>query len=276
MGTKVSIQGYEGSFHQVAAQQFFGKDTEVIPCATFKEVIKIASNKKDSDGGVMAIENSIAGSILANYNLLQKSNLKIIGEIYLQIKQNLLVNPGVKLEDIREVHSHTMALQQCYDFLDKYKWKLVETEDTALSAKHIHQHKNKHIAAIASKLAAELYQLDVIAPGIQTMKNNYTRFLMLQRQDIAQPVNDANKASVNFHTDHSRGSLAKVLTKIADGGINLSKLQSFPIPGSDFKYSFHADMEFETIGQFENVIEQIKPITAEIKVYGTYRRGEWK
>lgn len=271
-----AIQGYEGSFHQVAAQQLFGKNTQVIPCATFKDVIRIASGKKESDGGVMAIENSIAGSILANYNLLQKSNLKISGEIYLQIRQNLLVNPGVKLDDIREVHSHTMALQQCYDFLDKHKWKLVETEDTALSAKHVHQHKSKHIAAIASKLAAELFQLDVLAPNIQTLKNNYTRFLVLQRQDVAQPVHDANKASVNFHTDHSRGSLAKVLTKIAEGGINLSKLQSFPIPGSDFKYSFHADMEFDTIGQFENVIEQIKPITEEVKIYGVYRRGLWK
>jgi prephenate dehydratase len=276
MNTRVSIQGYEGSFHQVAAQQFFGKDVQVLPCATFKDLIKIASNKKESDGGVMAIENSIAGSILANYNLLQKSNLKIIGEIYLHIKQNLLVNPGVKLEDIREVHSHTMALQQCYDFLDKHKWKLVETEDTALSAKHVHQHKSKHIAAIGSKLAADLFHLDVIAPGIQTMKNNYTRFLMLQRHDVALPVLDANKASVNFHTDHSRGSLAKVLTKIAEGGINLSKLQSFPIPGSDFKYSFHADMEFESINQFETVIDQIKPLTEEVKIYGVYKRGLWK
>ena len=271
-----AIQGYEGSFHQVAAQQFFGNAVEVLPCATFRDVIKIASSKKESDGGVMAIENSIAGSILANYNLLQKSSLKIIGEIYLQIKQNLLVNPGVKLEDIREVHSHTMALQQCYDFLDKYKWKLVETEDTALSAKHVHQHKSKHIAAIASKLAAELFHLDILAPGIQTLKNNYTRFLVLQRQDVAQPVNDANKASVNFHTDHSRGSLAKVLTKIAEGGINLSKLQSFPIPGSDFKYSFHADMEFDTVSQFEYVIDQIRPLTAEVRIYGVYRRGLWK
>src|SRR6187455_569787 len=275
-GLNVSIQGYEGSFHQVAAQQFFGKNVQVLPCGTFREVIKIATNKKESDGGVMAIENSIAGSILANYNLLQKSNLKIIGEIYLHIKQNLLVNPGVKLEDIREVHSHTMALQQCYDFLDKHKWKLVETEDTALSAKHVHQHKSKHIAAIASKLAAELFQLEVLASGIQTLKNNYTRFLVLQRQDVAQPVNDANKASVNFHTDHSRGSLAKVLTKIAEGGINLSKLQSFPIPGSDFKYSFHADMEFDTANQFETVIDQIKPLTEELKIYGVYRRGLWK
>ena len=276
MNTRVSIQGYEGSFHQVAAQQFFGKNVHVLPCGTFREVIKIATNKKESDGGVMAIENSIAGSILANYNLLQKSNLKIIGEIYLHIKQNLLVNPGVKLEDIREVHSHTMALQQCYDFLDKYKWKLVETEDTALSAKQVHQHKSKHIAAIASKLAAELFDLEVLAPGIQTMKNNYTRFLMLQRQDVAQAVAEANKASVNFQTDHSRGSLAKVLTKIAEGGINLSKLQSFPIPGSDFKYSFHADMEFDSIDQFETVVEQMRPLTEELKIYGVYKKGLWK
>ena len=276
MATRVSIQGYEGSFHQVAAQQFFGKETEVIPCATFKEVVKIAANKKESNGGVMAIENSIAGSILPNYNLLQKSNLKIIGEIYLQIKQNLLVNPGVKLEDIREVHSHPMAILQCLEYLEKYNWKLIETEDTALSAKQVHKNRSKHIAAIASKLAAELFSLNVIAPNIHTMKNNYTRFLILQRDDMAQPVKEANKASVNFHTDHSRGSLAKVLTTIANGGINLSKLQSFPIPGSDFKYSFHADMEFDTLDQFNEVINQVKPLTAELKVYGTYKRGVWK
>ena len=273
---KVSIQGYEGSFHQVAAQLYHGKNVEVIPCDTFREVVKIGASKNESDGAVMAIENSIAGSILANYNLLQKSNLKITGEIYLQIRQNLLVNRGVQLEDIREVHSHTMALQQCYGFLDKYKWKLVETDDTALSAKHVHQHKSKHIAAIASKLAAELYDLDVIAPNIHTLKNNYTRFLMLQREDMTTEIADANKASVNFHTDHSRGSLAKVLTKIAEGGINLSKLQSFPIPGSDFKYSFHADMEFDSAEQFNKVIEAVKPLTAELKIYGVYKSGVWK
>lgn len=273
---KVSIQGYEGSFHQVAAQLYHGKNVEVIPCDTFREVVKTGANKNESDGAVMAIENSIAGSILPNYNLLQKSNLKITGEIYLQIRQNLLVNRGVQLEDIREVHSHTMALQQCYGFLDKYKWKLVETDDTALSARHIHQHKSKHIAAIASKLAAELYDLDVIAPNIHTLKNNYTRFLMLQREDMAVDIVDADKASVNFHTDHSRGSLAKVLTKIAEGGINLSKLQSFPIPGSDFKYSFHADMEFDSVEQFNKVIQAVKPLTAELKIYGVYKSGVWK
>lgn len=276
MEKPVAIQGYEGSFHQVAAQLYYGKNTQVIPCASFRDVVKIAGNKKESDGGIMAIENSIAGSILPNYNLLRKSPLQIVGEIYLQIRQNLLVNPGVSLDDIREVHSHTMALQQCYGFLDKYKWKLIETEDTALSAKHVHQHKSRHIAAIASKLAAELYGLDVIAPNIHTLKNNYTRFLVLQRKEAVVSVEDANKASVNFHTDHSQGSLAKVLTRIAEGGINLSKLQSFPIPGSDFKYSFHADMEFDTPSQFHQVIEAIKPMTAELEVYGVYKRGIWK
>jgi prephenate dehydratase len=271
---KVSIQGYEGSFHQVAAQQYFGKDVEVITCATFREVIRVAGSKKESDGGVMAIENSIAGSILPNYNLLQKSNLRIVGEIYLQIRQNLLVNPGVKLEDIREVHSHHMALLQCIDYLEKYPhWKLVETEDTALSAKHLQQHHSKHVAAIASKLAADLFGLEMIAPNIHTMKNNYTRFLILQREDRAGDAGDVNKASVNFHTDHSRGSLARVLSKIADGGINLSKLQSFPIPGTEWEYSFHADMEFDTLEQFHRVIDSIKPITAELKIYGIYKKG---
>ncbi|MEI9946568.1 MAG: prephenate dehydratase [Chitinophagaceae bacterium] len=269
-----AIQGYEGSFHQEAARHFFGKNVEVICCDTFKDVVKIASNKKESDGGVMAIENSIAGSILPNYNLLQKSNLKIIGEVYLQIKQNLLVNPGVKLEDIKEVHSHTMALQQCYDFLDQHKWKLVETEDTALSAKHIHQYKSKHIAAIASKLAADLFELEILAPNIHTVKNNYTRFLVLQPDNTNTQIENADKASVNFHTDHSKGSLAKVLTKIAEGGINLSKLQSFPIPGTDFQYSFHADMEFDSADQFNKVIEAVKPFIAEIKIYGVYKNGK--
>ena len=274
MNTKVSIQGYEGSFHQQAARQFFGKQVEVIPCATFREVVKIAANKKESDGGVMAIENSIAGSILANYNLLQKSNLKVIGEIYLHISQNLMVNPGVTLKDIREVHSHPMAIQQCLEYLDRFDWKLVETEDTALSAKHIHQHHSKHIAAIASSLAAELFGLHLIAPNIQTMKKNYTRFLIIQREEAAGKVVDADKASVNFHTDHSRVTLAKVLTRISDGGINLSKLQSFPIPGSDWEYSFHADMEFESIEQFDQVIESIRPITAGLKIYGVYKKGK--
>ena len=167
-----------------------------------------------------------------------------------------------------------MAILQCFGFLDKYNWKLVETEDTALSAKHIHQHKNKHVAAIASKLAADLYNLKVLAPNIHTLKNNYTRFLVLQRQDVVNEIGTADKASINFYTDHSKGSLAKVLTKIADEGINLSKLQSMPIPGSNFKYSFHADMEFDNAAQFKNVIKKITPLTDGLSVLGVYKNGK--
>ncbi|MEP7231745.1 MAG: prephenate dehydratase [Ginsengibacter sp.] len=275
MSKRISIQGYEGSFHQLAARQFFGKNVEVICCPTFREVIKIAAARDESDGGIMAIENSIAGSILPNYNLLQKSNLKIIGEIYLHIKQNLLVNPGVSMEDIREVHSHPMALLQCTEFLEKHNWKLIETEDTALSAKNLHQHRSKHIAAVASKLAADLFQLETIAPNIHTLKNNYTRFLVLQVAEVAEEIMYADKASIIFQTDHSKGSLAKVLTKIAEGDVNLSKLQSMPIPGSDWRYSFHADMEFETLEQFHAVVESIKNLTTDFKVYGIYKNGRF-
>ena len=260
----------------MAAQLLYGKQVQVICCDTFRDVVQAAASGKECEGAVMAIENSIAGSILPNYNLLQKSSLRIVGELYLRIRQHLLVNPGVKLEDIREVHSHTMALQQCDAFLDTFKWKLVETDDTALSARHIHQHRSKHIAAIASRLAAERYGLEVIAPNIHTMKNNYTRFLKLQRDEQSSVPVNADKASLTFHTDHSRGSLARVLTRIAEGGINLSKLQSFPIPGTAFSYAFHADMEFENREQLEEVIRAIRPLTEAIKIYGVYKRGDWK
>jgi len=274
MSKKIAIQGFEGSFHQAAARKFFGNDVEIICCSTFRDVVKIANDESLSDGGLMAIENSIAGSILPNYNLLLKSNLKIIGEIYLQIDQNLLVNPGVCLDDIREVHSHPMALLQCADFLEKYNWKLIETEDTALSAQHVHEHKSKHIAAIAGELAAELFQLNMIAPNIHTQKNNYTRFWALQPADLVKENEDANKASIIFETDHSKGSLAKVLSKISEGDVNLSKLQSMPIPGSDWKYAFHADCEFTDIQHLNHVLESIKPFTAAVKVYGVYKNGK--
>jgi len=274
MQKKVSIQGFEGCFHQVAAKQYYGAGTEVICCSTFKEVIKNTAASKQSHGGIIAIENSIAGSILPNYSLILKNNVKIVGEIYLQIRQHLLVNRGVRLEDIKEVHSHYMAIQQCSGFLDKYNWKLVETEDTALSAKHIHQYKNKHAAAIAGKLAAEIYDLDIVAPNIHTLKNNYTRFLVLVHKDIANDIVDADKASVNFVTGNKKGSLAKVLTVIAAEGINLSKLQSMPIPGSNFKYSFHADMEFEHEVKLNELLVKLKPITEELTVLGIYKNGK--
>ncbi len=270
---RVAIQGYEGSFHQEATRIFFGEKTNILACARFQDVIKSVADASLCDAAVMAIENSIAGSILPNYSLLRNSDVVITGEIYLQIRQNLVVNPGTTLKDIKEVHSHPMAILQCLEFLNQYDWKLIETEDTALSAKHIHQRKSKHIAGIASSLAANLFQLEMIAPDIHTMRNNYTRFLVLQRKENSEQISDANKASVTFHTDHSRGSLARVLTLIAEAGINLSKLQSYPIPGSDWKYSFHADMEFENLTEFEHVIATIRPAISDLKIYGVYRKG---
>lgn len=273
MSKQVAIQGYEGSFHQLAARDFFGAAIKIIPCATFREVIEQAK-KGQCDAAVMAIENSIAGSILPNYHLLQRSGLRVVGEVYLHIRQNLLTLPGVGLDDIREVHSHPMALLQCLEYLEQFPhWKLVETEDTALSARLLRDDDCRDRAAIAGTLAAELFDLQVLTPDIQTLHTNYTRFLILMRESAAETPEKANKASVNFHTDHSRGSLARVLSRIAEGGINLSKLQSFPIPGSDFRYSFHADMEFDDLSQFNQVLEAVQSLTESLRVYGIYKKG---
>lgn len=271
VGKKIAIQGYAGSFHQVAALQYFGNETTIVPCATFRELIKLAANKKETHGGIMAIENSIAGSILPNYILLQKSNLHIVGEVYLRIEQNLLVYPGVRLNDIKEVHSHPMALLQCVDFLEQHNWKLIETEDTALSAQQIHKKRSPHIAGIASKLAADLFDLEILASNIHTQKNNYTRFLVLQKDNVE--VEQADKASINFQTNHTKGSLAKVLSKVSEEGINLSKLQSMPIAGTNFKYSFHADLEFENINQLNKALKSIEPLTENVKILGIYKNG---
>ena len=274
MNKKVAIQGYEGSFHQVAARHFFGKNVEVITCDTFRQVVQLGADAKLSDGAVMAIENSIAGSILPNYNLLQKRKLQVIGEVYLSISQNLLTYPGVKLEDIKEVHSHPMAILQCLDYLEKYNWKLVESEDTALSAKVVHQNKSKHTAAIASKLAAQMFDLNIIKPDIHTLKNNITRFLVVSPASTKTAVEQSNKASIYFQTDHSKGILAKVLAKIAQGNVNLSKLQSMPIPGSTFKYGFYADLEFDNKKQIEKVLEALKSLTNSIRIFGMYQKGK--
>ncbi len=272
---QIAIQGYEGSFHMEAARLFFGEEIEVATCDNFREVVKRTVANVEVAAGVMAIENSIAGSILPNYALLEKYPLCIVGEVYLQIRQNLMANPDVKLEDIREVHSHPMALLQSMDYLEKFPaWKLVETGDTALSAKNINQYKSKYQAAIASSFAAQLYNLHILSPDIQTLKNNYTRFLVIKNESLAAEPEDADKASAVFITDHSKGALCKALGVIADAGINLSKLQSMPIPGTDFQYGFHADMEFNDREQLEKVLRKLKSCTRTLKVFGIYKNGK--
>lgn len=270
--TKVAIQGYEGCFHQIVARQYFGQQTDTLECATFREVARRVESE-EADFGVMAIENSIAGSIIANYGILQNSNLQVIGEVYLSIKQNLMVLPEVELEDIKEVMSHPMALLQCVDYLDPKGWKLIETEDTALSARHIAEHGLRDTAAIASELAAELFGLKIIAPDIHSIKNNCTRFLILKHRDNAI-AEDADKASLYFKTNHTQGSLLSVLRMMEDSEINMTKLQSHPIPSEPWHYLFHVDMEFNSMEDYNRTIEKMKNVAEEVHVYGVYKRGD--
>ena len=269
---KIAIQGYDGCFHQIVARKYFGGDIETLPCATFRQVAR-AVQSGDADYGVMAIENSIAGSIIANYSILQNASLQVAGEAYLHIEQNLLALPGVKLEDIDEVQSHPMAFLQCTDYLDRNpQWKLIETEDTALSAKNIAGLGQRNAAAIASRLAAELFGLEILAPAINTIKNNYTRFMILKRHDHhIDPV--ADKASLYFKTNHEQGSLLKVLRQMEDSTINLSKLQSYPIPSEPWHYMFHVDMEFDNVEIFIRTIDAMREKSVELKIMGIYQKG---
>lgn len=269
---RVAIQGYEGSFHHIVAERYFGEDITIVPCATFREVARQVETG-ESTYGVMAIENSIAGSILPNLGILHNSSLQVVGEYYLHIRQNLMALPGVRLEDIHEVHSHPMALLQCVDYLDQHKWKLVETEDTALSAKNIAQKKNHHAAAIAGYLAARLFGLEILAPDIHTIKNNCTRFLII-RPDHQVIDEQANKASLCFKADHEHGSLLRVLREMEDSSINMTKLQSSPIPSAPWHYMFHVDMEFDSMDDYNRVIERMRRACLELHVYGVYKKGE--
>jgi prephenate dehydratase len=274
VSNRISIQGNEGSFHHVAADHFFQNDLIAVPCSTFRELIKNASNPNLADGGVIAIENSIAGSILPNYGLVLNSDLTIIGEIYLSISLNLLVYPGVQLSDIKEVHSHPIALLQCMAFLEQHpEWKLVETEDTAFSARQVSEQKLKHTAAVAGKQAAELFKLNIAEADVQTGKKSFTRFLVLSNSSKNNPLQHYNKASVYFQTNHTQGSLVAILIRIAACGINLSKLQSVPIPGTEWQYGFHVDMEFSSPDQFIEVERELKRMTEVLKVLGVYQKG---
>lgn len=267
---KIAIQGYEGCFHHIAAIEHFGRDIDILPCDTFRAVAT-AVKRGEADMGLMAIENSIAGSIIPNYSILQDENLQVAGEVYLPIKQNLMVLPDVELEDIREVESHSMALLQCVDYLDEHPWKLIESEDTALSAKRVAEKGLRHTAAIASELAAEMFGLKIIAPEINTIKSNYTRFMVLKRYDH-NIDNDANKASLYFKTDHKEGSLLKALSCL--DGINLSKLQSYPIPSEPWHYLFHIDLEFACLDDYILNLNRLQEVTREIHVYGVYKSGK--
>ena len=274
---RVAIQGYAGSFHHIAAQQYESGVVDILPCDTFRAVAR-AVESGEVDYGVMAIENSIAGSILPNYNILQRCNIHITGEIYLQIRQNLMVNRGVKLEDIREVESHQMALLQCAEYLDAHPWRLVESADTALSAAELQKSGSRTTAAVAGALAAELFDLDIIAADIHTNRNNYTRFLILERCDRAVFEPEAeqttgNKASLYFKIPDTSGSLYDVLGAMEGLGINMTKLQSYPIADQPFHYMFHTDMEFEDIAALRTATRNMRAKGVEVHIYGVYNKN---
>ncbi|MEE9439601.1 MAG: prephenate dehydratase domain-containing protein [Saprospiraceae bacterium] len=270
---KIAIQGYPGSFHDAVCKQYFDQKVNVIPADNFNILGSLLSSGS-VDGAVMAIENSIAGTILQNYRILREEKLWIIGEQYLRIKHNLLINAGTKRSDITEVHSHPMAINQCLIYLRKnLKAKLVETEDTALSAKKLAISKQKNVAVIASKEAARRYGLEILDTDIETNKSNYTRFFFLQ-QSRARPTIDANKASIYIKIPDKKGQLMKVLQVIDHHDLNLSKLQSYPVLGTLRSYFFHLDIEFDQLQQYLDLKVDLKSITNEYTELGIYKRDE--
>ena len=271
METKIAIQGIKGSFHHQVAQEYFHQNVAVNECLSFDALVDSLLNDK-SQLAVMAIENSIAGSIIPNYALIDKNELHIIGEYYLDIIQNLMVLNGQELSEIQEVHSHPMALLQCMEFLKKHpKIKLVEDKDTAETAKRIHQKELKGIAAIGSKAAASMYDLTIIAPEIQTVNNNMTRFFMISKEANVLPKEEINKASLKFELDDTPGSLATVLNVMTNCKLNLTKIQSMPIMETPFQYSFFVDVVFEKYKHYEKAMKVLAIMTSHFKVLGEYR-----
>ena len=273
MGLKIAIQGIKGSNHHQVASDFFGEDIELLECLSFDAIIDHLLDGT-ADKGIMAIENSIAGSIIPNYNLVYHNKIHIIGEHYLSIHHNLMALHGTALQDINEVHSHPMALLQCKEYFRDYPHiKLVESVDTAETAKRIKEGSLANIAAIAPKMAADLYDLNIIAPEIQTIKNNATRFIILKKQNKVLPKAEINKASLRFITDHKRGSLATVLNVMSDCNLNLTKIQSLPVIETPWKYAFFVDVTFEDYEHFSKAKALLEIMSEDFTVLGEYKNA---
>lgn len=273
---RVVIQGYPGAFHEIATRRCFpDAQVEIIPALTFEKMVRMAEEDTTIDYAIMAIENTLAGSLMNNYRLLDNSKLTIVQEVFLRIKQNLMVLPGVKLEEIEEVQSHPIAIAQCLDFFSQYPHiRLVETADTALSAKNIRDNNLKNIGAIASSLAAEMYGLEILADSIETSKKNHTRFLLLERAAEVKENEAADKVSLSFSVDHQVGSLYKVLAVLAAYNVNLTKIQSAPIIGKPWEYRFYLDFVEEGKVSHLQAIEAITPLVHDLNVLGSYVQGE--
>ena len=267
---KVAIQGIQGSFHHQVALEYYHQDIEVDECMSFEELVDSLLSGK-SNQAVMAIENSIAGSIIPNYALIDKNNLHIIGEYYMDIHQNFMALKGQKIEDISEVHSHPMALLQCMEFLKKLpNIKVVEDKDTAETARRIHQNQLTGIAAIASKTASKMYDLEILAPEIQTINNNMTRFVILNKENSFVPKQEINKASLKFELEHKRGSLAAVLNVMSDCKLSLTKIQSLPKIETPWKYSFFVDVTFDDYDDYSKAKSLLEIMAEYFKVLGEY------
>ena len=274
---RIAIQGIKGSYHDMAAHYYFDhEDIELICCSTFEEVFDTVRN--DSTVlGMTAIENTIAGSLLHNYELLCNSGLTIVGEHKLRISHSLLCLPEDNLEDITEVNSHPVALMQCRDFLSHHpRLKVVEAEDTAGSAEIISRERLHGHAAICSKFAAPLYSMKVLEEGIETNKHNFTRFLVFsqpQRANLLRDIRKANKASLVFILPHEQGSLSQVLSIFSFYKMNLTKIQSLPLVGKEWQYMFYVDLGFDDYTRYSQSIDAITPLTQELKILGEYQDG---
>ena len=271
MKKKIAIQGIESSFHEEAAYKYFGKDIETVKCLSFQDLCESLKNG-ESDFAIMAIENSIAGSLLQNYTLLQEYSFNIIGEIFIRIKMNLMALPGTKIEDIKVAQSHPIAIRQCSRFLTNLKGVLLEEkEDTAICAKNIAKLKLANVAAVASASAAEIFGLEILAKSIETNKKNFTRFIILSKTPEKDKLR--NKATLFFQLPHNPGALAKILNILAAYSINLTKIQSVPIVGKPYEYNFHVDMIWESYANFQKAITTIKGIAVNLEILGEYKKG---
>jgi prephenate dehydratase len=273
MGLKIAIQGIKGSNHHQVAREYFGDTVDLVECMSFDDLVYRLLDGS-ADKGVMAIENSIAGSIIPNYALVYHNKLHIIGEHYLNIHHNLMVLEGQGIEDIEEVRSHPMALLQCKEFFREYPHiKLVEDVDTAETAKRIQEKHLMGVGAIAPKVASELYGLQIIAPEIQTIKNNATRFIIIKTKNKDIPQEEINKASVRFVTDHKRGSLAAILNVMSDCLLNLTKIQSLPVIETPWKYAFFVDVTFEKYHNFVKAKSLLDIMSEDFTVLGEYKNA---
>jgi len=278
----VAIQGGFGAFHEIAAKEFFkGLNVKIVPCDTFSDLFD-ELKAKSPDCGIVAVENSVAGSLLQNHTLIHESDLPIVGEQYIRVVQNLIALPGERLEDIREIHSHPVAIMQCHLFLNELRKrgvKIIDSVDTALSAKKIRDENLRGTGALASKLAAGMYNLEILKQGVESNKRNYTRFIIISTNGKVKRLlnldeRSINKASVCFSLPHMKGKLSHVLSVLSIYDMNLTKIQSLPIVGREWEYLFYADLVFEDYTRYRQALDAITPITENLKIIGEYRQGK--